>query len=177
MPELQRSPVRVIAFAIPGEPVPQGRPRVAVVHGFARVYQPAKSTRWQEQVRLFAIDGMQPDGEPIAGPVRLDVAFFLARPGRLCWKSRPMPETWAPNMPDLDNLVKAVLDGINKIAILDDRQIVQLAARKMYCAGPGYGEQMPRVEVTLRELTDDVQQGCLGRGAVRSATRSQGELL
>ena len=34
--------------------------------------------------------------------------------------------------PDLDNLVKSVLDGLNGIAYVDDNQIIDIEARKEY---------------------------------------------
>jgi Holliday junction resolvase RusA-like endonuclease len=148
--------VRRIAFTIPAEPVAQGRPRATTIGGFTRLYQPTETVKWQQQVRLFAVEAMsQLEGEPIQGPVALNLAFYLPRPGRLIHKRRPMPPCLADHKPDLDNLVKAILDGVNGVAFQDDRQVVQIMARKFYAAGSGYGDTRPRVEVVIEEVTED----------------------
>jgi Holliday junction resolvase RusA-like endonuclease len=38
--------------------------------------------------------------------------------------------------PDLDNLIKTVLDALNGIAYTDDKQIVRLGATKAYGTDP-----------------------------------------
>jgi Holliday junction resolvase RusA-like endonuclease len=47
--------------------------------------------------------------------------------------------------PDIDNVIKAYLDSMNKIIYLDDTQIVELHSTKVY------GE--PFVEVIIKEIT------------------------
>ena len=57
----------------------------------------------------------------------------------------PIPKSWSerkrmealagalrPPKPDLDNLVKAVLDGCNKIVYEDDQQVYSIWAKKVY---------------------------------------------
>ena len=39
--------------------------------------------------------------------------------------------------PDLDNVAKAVLDALNGLAWLDDRQVVYLYTYKVYAENPG----------------------------------------
>ena len=48
---------------------------------------------------------------------------------------------------DLDNLVKAVLDGLNGVAYEDDAQIVMIAARKFYSVNP-------HIEIRIRPDTN-----------------------
>ena len=38
--------------------------------------------------------------------------------------------------PDLDNVLKAVLDGLNGIAFVDDSQVVAITVRKKYTLTP-----------------------------------------
>ena len=45
--------------------------------------------------------------------------------------------------PDLDNVLKAVLDGLNGIAFVDDSQVVNVCMAKHY-------DLTPRVAVTVR---------------------------
>lgn len=47
--------------------------------------------------------------------------------------------------PDIDNVVKAVLDALNKVAYRDDNQVVELQIRKQY-------SERPRLEICIEEL-------------------------
>ena len=47
--------------------------------------------------------------------------------------------------PDIDNIVKAVLDALNEVAYRDDTQVVELQVRKQY-------SERPRLEICLEEL-------------------------
>lgn len=47
--------------------------------------------------------------------------------------------------PDIDNIVKAVLDALNEVAYRDDTQVVELQVRKQY-------SEKPRLEICLEEL-------------------------
>lgn len=47
--------------------------------------------------------------------------------------------------PDIDNIVKAVLDALNKVAYRDDTQVVELQVRKQY-------SERPRLEICLEEV-------------------------
>jgi Holliday junction resolvase RusA-like endonuclease len=49
---------------------------------------------------------------------------------------------------DVDNLVKFVLDSLNRVAYEDDGQVAVLSAAKLYTAGQS------RVEVHMRRLGD-----------------------
>jgi Holliday junction resolvase RusA-like endonuclease len=46
--------------------------------------------------------------------------------------------------PDLDNLAKSVLDGLNGVVYLDDSQLVSLHITKVYDHSPG-------VDIMVRE--------------------------
>ena len=49
--------------------------------------------------------------------------------------------------PDLDNIAKAVLDGLNGLAFDDDKQVVSLKVSKRY-------DHEARIEVEIREKED-----------------------
>jgi hypothetical protein len=49
---------------------------------------------------------------------------------------------------DIDNLVKFVLDSLNKVAFVDDRQVSLLSSAKLYTDGP------PKIVVHIRKLFD-----------------------
>jgi len=69
--------------------------------------------------------------DPFEFDVLVDVTFYLATRRRK----------------DLDNLVKLVLDALNREAFRDDSQVVEINARKIFS-----DKDNARTEVTLREL-------------------------
>ena len=49
--------------------------------------------------------------------------------------------------PDIDNIVKAVLDALNEVAYRDDTQVVELQVRKQY-------SERPRLEICNERLEE-----------------------
>lgn len=66
--------------------------------------------------------------KPLSGPIRLKVKFLFHRPKRL----KDGPEEYAPKRPDITNIIKAIEDGLNGVAFLDDAQVVSMTAEKYY---------------------------------------------
>ena len=131
-----------VSFTVIGDPVPKARPRTVRKGGRTWSYTPKKVTKWEDAVREEA--GKFFD-EPFNGPVALILTFFLKRP-----KSR-RKENYVVTTPDLDNLEKAFLDGLNEVAYMDDKQVVVKNAVKRYIVS---GE--PRVEVTVVPLRNQL---------------------
>jgi len=131
-----------VSFTVIGDPVPKARPRTVRKGGRTWSYTPKKVTKWEDAVREEA--GKFFD-KPFNGPVALILTFFLKRP-----KSR-RKENYVVTTPDLDNLEKAFLDGLNEVAYMDDKQVVVKNAVKRYIVS---GE--PRVEVTVVPLRNQL---------------------
>lgn len=105
-----------IFLTIPGVPVPKGRPRF----GRGRTYTPAKTAAYEELVRLTAVDSRnRQDWRKLTGPVKCTLRFYGANPTA-----------------DIDNLVKAVFDGLNGVAWEDDRQVSELVASRIETGKP-----------------------------------------
>ena len=125
----------VVGFFVPGVVVAQGRPRAfAVRGGHIRMYDPVKSKGWKHRVALFAQQARQ-DGMPWDGPIALSLIFYLSRPKSVSIKKRKHPTV----RPDLDNLEKAVKDGLTGILYVDDAQIVRTDCEKQYADGHPLG--------------------------------------
>jgi len=97
----------------------------------------AAEERWQA---LWMAQGRPrvPDGEPFA----LEVRVYVARPASH-WKKNG--ELTAAGLraglvvprskkPDLDNVVKLILDALNGFAWRDDAQLAELLVRRVWCA-------------------------------------------
>lgn len=133
-----------LAFTIPGDPVAKGRPKLTTIGGMARAYTPAKTRNYEAIVRLAAKEAMA-GLLPMDGPLHLWVRVYLGIP--TSWSKRKkaaaLEQLVLPTKkPDVDNVIKAVSDGMNAIAFTDDSRIVNLTAVKRY-------SDMPRVEVMV----------------------------
>ena len=129
----------MVNFHIPGEPVPKGRPKFTQVGGFARTYTPKKTVDYENIVRVYARDAMG-SSEPLETPV--GVFLYIRQPipqsyskkrREACLSGQEKPA----KKPDIDNLAKAILDGLNEIVFKDDAQIVSLHVTKVYASGDG----------------------------------------
>ena len=135
-----------VSFIIPGAPTGKGRPRVTSIGGHARTYTPEKTRSREGIVASLCMDAMQ-GRAALAGPVEVMIAI-----------EAPIPASWSrvkraaaagkpcAVKPDLDNVVKLLLDAVNGIAFGDDRQVVSLAASKIY------GHE-PRTTVQITEVS------------------------
>ena len=115
-----------VSFTIPGKPFGKQRPRFSRATG--RTFTPGATVSFERAVGQIAVQRFP---RPIEGPVRLTVAAFFVPAAswsnrkRLAHLGRPHCQS-----PDLDNIVKAISDGLNRIAFADDRQIAEVVTRK-----------------------------------------------
>lgn len=120
-----------LTFTVPGEPVPQPRPRVSTRGGFARAYVPAKHPvhAYRDAVAAAArAAGAGVHGEPVS----VVIDFVWERPKSHLRKSGVKPDAPVLPRPDLDNATKAVLDSLNGVAWEDDSQVQRLVVEKSY---------------------------------------------
>lgn len=137
---------------ISGAPVPKARPRAAKTKtGKPYVYTPRKTKDFEYKVRQRAEEIFE---RPLQGPISLKINFYLPRPKRLYWKTKPMPAVFHTVVPDADNLAKSVIDAALGVAYLDDGQISRLFIQKMYHAG----DEGPKTIIEIEELTENEKQ-------------------
>lgn len=122
--------MRPITFSVPGDPVPQPRPKVSTRGGFARAYVPAKHAihAYRHSVQVAAIDAGL---EKTAGTVEVVVDAVFGRPKSHLTKAGVRKTAPALPRPDVDNVAKAVLDAIGPI-LGDDTQVRRLVVEKSY---------------------------------------------
>jgi Holliday junction resolvase RusA-like endonuclease len=120
-----------ITLIIDGAPVAKARPRLGKG---GRVYTPGATRAYETLVRQLAALEMRGKA-PLQGAVRVELLVELALPqswSRTKQLAAIAGEIMPSSRPDIDNYVKAALDAINTIVIVDDAQIVELRARKKY---------------------------------------------
>ena len=127
-----------LAFRIPGDPIAKARPRAANANGFTRIYTPTKSKDFEHLVKRAAQAQMD-NREPLEVPLSVVIEYELSIPKlsgvrqRECRDGRRLPTT----KPDLDNLIKSTLDGMNKVVYRDDVFVCNLVVSKRYSTTPG----------------------------------------
>lgn len=132
----QRAIVEVLNVFVPGDPKGQPRPRAFSSHGHARVYDPGTAEGWKGEIARAV--GLV--ASPYLGPCSVDLVFVFARPKHHYRKNGSVRETapfWHASKPDIDNVVKAVLDALTQLGVWrDDSQVVTLRVQKRFAA-PG----------------------------------------
>jgi len=113
-----------------GKPIPQGSKKV--FNGRVVDVNAAELRQWRDLVARAW------DGPCTLQPVSLVVDFYLSRPkGHFGKKGlRPSAPTDPSVRPDLDKLVRAVLDALTGVAFRDDAQVCGIRARKHYASPP-----------------------------------------
>lgn len=139
-------------FAVAGTPQGKGRARAfAKKGGGIGLYSDKKTAKYEESVRAVSRRVMRDEPSPYEGPISLKVSAVF-----------PIPKSWPKwkqalarngqlrptGKPDLDNVVKAIKDGMNKIVWLDDSQVCAVSAEKFYTPEG----QSPCVWVSVRQL-------------------------
>ena len=115
----------MIKFKVDGQPIPQGS--MKVINGYVIHSQGSALAAWRSAIALSAkAAGAKPHTEP----VEIEMVFTMIKPRTV---TRPEPSV----APDLDKLVRAVLDGLTAIAYRDDSQVTSIVASKQYGQAPG----------------------------------------
>jgi Holliday junction resolvase RusA-like endonuclease len=112
-------------------PIAKGRPRFKrkfnrqTKLGYTSVRTPLKTKQFEKLIQILAKKQLG-NHKPFDAPVQVAIAFGFIP---------PVHPKFAPEhaiRPDLDNLVKSVLDGLNGIAWTDDALIWKMMAIKSY---------------------------------------------
>ena len=114
-------------ITVPGDPVAKGRPR----RSRYGAYTPERTRIHEDAVRWILKAACE---EPIVGAVKLGLTFTLSIPKSWSRKKREAAiiNPWHTGKPDLDNLVKLLLDAANGVLWDDDAQVAVLSAQKLY---------------------------------------------
>lgn len=114
----------MISFRVDGIPVPQGS--MKVFNGHVVHNKGAELAVWRSAI---AIEAKRAGCTPEPGPVKLDLLFVMPKPKTV---KRDFPTV----APDLDKLIRAALDAMTAIAYLDDGQVIEITANKVYGPQP-----------------------------------------
>jgi Holliday junction resolvase RusA-like endonuclease len=143
-----------IQFFVHGLPVPQGSKKV--IRGNVIEMADARLRSWRQDVASTAKQTMSEQGaEAGIEPVDVRLMFFLPRPqghygsGRNQNTVRPSAPPMPAVHPDLDKLIRSVLDALTGICFRDDKQVVSITAAKLYSDG----DSSPGLMASVMSLT------------------------
>lgn len=134
------STYRRVSFFVPGEPVAKGRARASIRKGKVAHHTPEKTVNYESLVALAA-SGAMAAKSLLDGPLAASFTATFGIPKS--WSKKRLAAhaelaEWVIKRPDLDNIGKALFDGMNGVVYGDDAQIVNLCGcRKVYGATPG----------------------------------------
>ncbi len=129
---------------VAGEPVAKGRPRGVV--GSSRHYTPKKTLNAEANISLIArAKATAQKWSVVKKPkgVEVEIMFIMKMPQKMTekthgWSRSKMVGQTCTKTPDIDNLTKTVLDGLNKANIWeDDSQVGSLKVLKIWGPVPG----------------------------------------
>lgn len=133
-----------IAFTVPGTPVGKGRPKFARRGNFVTTYTPEKTASYENLVKVKAQEAMT--GKPVIdGAVAVTIWLWVTPPASWSQKKQRAAlagEIKPTSKPDADNCIKGIFDAMNGIVFRDDKQVVDLVAKKRYAS-----TAMAKVEV------------------------------
>jgi len=138
-----------LVLTIPGQPVPQPRPRISTRGGFVRAYVPSRHPIhvYRQAIELVARGlGTKPDD----GAFEVEIEAVFERPASH-WTKTGLSKSAKPWPPcDWDNVAKGVQDAITDAGTIwrDDAQVVAGRCLKRY----GKRGEPPRTIVRIRRL-------------------------
>lgn len=118
---------QTVIFEISCDIVAKARPRLG--RG-GKVYTPKKTVEYEGMIAAAASKQFK---QPFAGPVavaiefRFEVAKSHSKKKRLSMIGQPHTQK-----PDVDNIVKSILDGLNGVAYTDDSLVFAIRANKTW---------------------------------------------
>lgn len=153
-----------VKFVVPGEPFGKFNQRPTMIGGHARAYSPKENNMYMDRIigiigqeLRFDSDYVFPKGTPVSVMI---VAYFKIPDGHYKYYKKEKASRYdstgqqmlegkirPTKKPDLDNISKAVCDGISHQGRVwyDDSQIAVELLMKYY-------DSNPRVEVTIEAL-------------------------
>lgn len=144
-----------VCIVVPGEPVPQGRPRFARHAGYVQTYDPKRSKNYKSRILSYVWMGLKSRAyTPFASssvPLAVSISIYRSIPQSWSLKKKEdaaQGKVRPVSRPDTDNYVKIVLDALNKVLWKDDSAVVSLHAEKWY-------SKTPRMEITVQAIGEN----------------------
>lgn len=134
-------------IVVPGEPVGKARPRTVTVNGFVQTFTPKTTREYEAKVkRCYKSQHGQKFEKSF--PLKVYIKAFCKIPKSYTKTKTEQAKTGQLRpikKPDLDNIIKIILDGLNGVAFEDDCQVDEIHATKKF-------SEEERVEIKVEEI-------------------------
>jgi crossover junction endodeoxyribonuclease RusA len=133
------------SFTVYGHPQPQGSTRAFLPKGAKYPIITSGNPRmksWRQEVTNAAMQAFRGNGI-FQGAVRVTAYFYFLPP-----KGKRKMVTYKTTKPDLDKLLRCILDGLTGVAYYDDGQVAETVAAKHYL------QQAECAEITVETLAN-----------------------
>ena len=132
-----------IVFEVPGEPRGKGRPRFSKT---GHTYTDSETRAYENKIVAYyrkQLGGFRwPDSTFVS--VQVTAYYPIPKSATKAATAAMREGTMLPSRkPDIDNVMKIVLDALNSVAYKDDSRVVRVEAQKVY-------SDMPRLEIRMR---------------------------
>lgn len=122
----------VYEFEVPSKIIGKGRPRLNTYTG--SVYTPTRTKDYESLVEQYFLL-KYPRYKTVEGRAKVSIVahFEVPKSTSKSIKEQMLENTISPTKkPDIDNIIKIVLDSMNKFAFKDDTQITKVDVEKVY---------------------------------------------
>lgn len=127
-----------VNFTVLGKPKGKQRPRLCKIKGRNIAYTPKQTIEYEKLVKASYTTVSKVFFEKDI-PLEINITAFFN--GKFSYNE------WITKKPDADNVIKIILDGLNKVAYHDDSQVCKIYFEKKY-------SELPRVEVKIKNLEE-----------------------
>ena len=136
-----------VKFTVLGEPTGKGRPRFTRNGPYVKTYTPDATVSYENLIKMEYRRQCRHFKFEDSDQLDVRVTAYYGVPKSKTKKAQKLMEEHILRplkRPDADNVIKVVLDSLNKIAYHDDTQVVDLQIRRFY-------SRDPRLVVTIQE--------------------------
>ena len=137
----------IFRVTVPGNPQALKRHRSYRHGNHLRMVDPSQTDKMDFLARCM---NKRPS-KPLTCPLEVHIIFLFPRPknhfrtGKFSGILKDNAPKWHVSRPDVDNLIKFVLDALNGVYWKDDTQVCIVTAVKQY-------DELPRVEMLVKEI-------------------------
>lgn len=135
-----------IVFEVPGEPRGKGRPRFSKT---GNVYTDSETRVYENKIIACYRQQLQGFRWPDSAYISIDVTAHYPMPrsaSKATIATMQAGRILPSRKPDVDNVLKIVLDALNGVAYKDDAKVVAVSAKKIYSLTPKLVVEMNRSE-------------------------------
>ena len=120
----------IYEFEIPSKIIGKGRPRLNSYTG--KIYTPTRTKDYEELVEQYFLM-KYPRYKTLEGRIKMDIIANFEIPKSTTKVAQMLDNIISPTKkPDIDNIVKIILDAMNNVAFKDDTQITKISVEKKY---------------------------------------------